>query len=60
MKFVENMELLHVQGHKKSIKAVSYLLCVDGQFIGKYYYSNPVQSSRERYGLQLYVETVPM
>jgi hypothetical protein len=54
------MELLRVQGPKNSILAVGDYLRVDVPFEGNNDNFDPVSSFKERYGLQLNVETIFM
>jgi hypothetical protein len=54
------MELLPVQGSKNNILAVGDYLRADGPFEGKDDNFDPVSNSKERYGVQLHVETVFM
>jgi hypothetical protein len=54
------MELLHVQGPKNNIQAVGYYLRADGPFEGKKDNFDSISSSRERYGVKLNVDRVPM
>jgi hypothetical protein len=55
---VETMELLRVQGPKSNISAVDDYLRADGPFEGKNDNFDPVLSYKERYGVQLNLETV--
>jgi hypothetical protein len=54
------MELLRVQGPKNNIKAVGDYLRADVPFEDKNDYFDPVLNSKERYGVKLNVETVPV
>jgi hypothetical protein len=58
--FIETMELLHVPGPENNIKAIGDYLCADGPFEGNNDNFILVQSSEERYGVQLYVESAAM
>jgi hypothetical protein len=60
MRLIETTELLRVQGPKSNIVAVGEYLRADGPFESKYDNFDPVSSFKERYGVQLNVETVPM
>jgi hypothetical protein len=50
-RFIETMELSHVQGPKSNIEAEGEYLCADG-FEGKDDNVELFQNSRERYGLE--------
>jgi hypothetical protein len=51
------MELLRAQGPQNNIKAAGDYLRTDGPFEGKSDNFDPVSSSKERYGVQLNVES---
>jgi hypothetical protein len=54
------LELLRVQGPKSNISAVGDYLRVDVPFEGKNDNFDPVSSYKERYGVQLNMEFVPI
>jgi hypothetical protein len=58
--FIETKELLHVQETKNNNMAVGYYFSADGPFEGKMELFDLLESSRIRYGLQLYTETIFM
>jgi hypothetical protein len=59
-RFAETTELLLVQGPKNNILAVGDYPCADVPFEGKNDNFDAVSSSKERYGVQINLETVFM